>query len=86
MILTINSPQELYQIINEVKIQNPLITNFMGVMYLSINGCPCDADKHWENAISIYKKLKECDFSKIKSYKNLTSIRFNLNGEYLFEK
>lgn len=83
--MIINSPQELYQLIKDLKIPDPIITHFMGIMYLYLLGCPCDADKHWENAVSIYKRMSEADLSILKSQKNDNILHFYLDGVLLFE-
>jgi hypothetical protein len=83
--IIINSPQDLYQSIKDLKIPDPTITHFMGIMYLYLNGCPCDADKHWESALSVYRRMNESNLSALKNQKNDSTIQFYLDGKLLFE-
>lgn len=82
--MIINSPQELYQIIKDLKISDQVVIHFLGIMYLYIYGCPCDASTNWDNAVSLYKRMNESDLSKLKLEKNCDKIEFKLDGEILF--
>lgn len=83
--LIINSPQELYQICKDLKISDPPIIHFMGIMYLYLHGCPCDAEKHWDSACLVYREMYKSDLSEFKSEKKCNKIQFNLDGKFLFE-
>lgn len=83
--MIINSPQDLYSFLKDVNTSEPDIVYFMGIMYIYLNGCPCDAEKHWNNALSVYKKLNNSDLSGIKKSKNVEFLDFYLDGEFLFK-
>jgi len=83
--MIINSPQELYQLVKDLKMSDQIVTHFMGIMYLYIHGCTCDATKNWDSAVIIYKTMKDADLSELKNEKKCDKIKFFLDNEFLFE-
>ncbi len=84
--LVVNSPQDLYQIISQVDNHSDnKIIHFMGIMHLYLHGCPCDAERHWDNLLQVYRSMGDSDLSSIKESQNCNIVQFFEEGNLLFE-
>ncbi len=83
--LVINTPHDFFNIIKDRKYSIDKITHFLGVMYLYTNGCPCDAEEHWNDLMEIYRSLDESDLSLIKNDVGCDIIQFLEDDKILFE-
>ncbi len=83
--LVINSPQDLFNLLRNKTYQIDKVTHFKGIMFLFTNGCPCDAEKHWESLLGVYRSFGESDLSPIKKDNDCTLIQFFEDGQLLFE-
>jgi len=83
--IVVNSPQDFYQIIGGINYPDSKITQFVGIMHLYLHGCPCDAERHWDNLLEVYRSLDQADLSHIKLTQNCDIVQFFENGNLLFE-
>jgi hypothetical protein len=84
--LIINSPQEFYKIIKENNLTKQNIIPFLDRVDLFLNGCPCEAELHWEQTLQEYRKLSQIDLSHVKESIGCTSLEFYLEGNKLFDR
>ena len=83
--LNINSPQEFYNILKNSNNQNPQLIPFMDRIELFLYGCPCEAETHWEQSVSEYKKLSSLNLYYLKDIIGCQYINFYLDSTKLFE-
>lgn len=84
-ILRIDSAHQLYNILGERSDEFKSFIPFIDRMELFLYGCPCDAEMHWDQAISEYKKVITMDLKNLKDKIGCTSIHFYLDDELIGE-
>jgi hypothetical protein len=80
----INSPQEFYNLIKDIELDNSIIP-FFDRMELFLYGCACESENYWNQAVNEYKKLKNSNFNTIKEIIGESKISFYLEDLFLFE-
>lgn len=73
--LIVSSINQIYKILKErpnIVMLSRHLTNFRDVMFLYINGCPCDKKKNLKRANQLYTDMSKVDISVVK--KLLTSL------------
>lgn len=83
--LIINSPHDLFNILRDKIYPIDKVTHFRGIMFLYTNGCPCDAQKHWDRLLEVYRTFGESDLTLIKKDNDCSIIQFFEDGNLLFE-
>jgi hypothetical protein len=85
-ILIIKSPQHFFKVIKDFNIDYIKLVPFMDRVDLFLNGCPCDAETHWEQSLIEYKNISKIDLTEVKSVIGCTSIHFFIEEDKIFEK
>jgi hypothetical protein len=83
--LKCSSPVELFNFVNDIDDESGFIVPFMDKVDLYLNGCPCNADEHWEQSIHEYKLLLQFDFSNIKQKLQCDTIQLFLEEQLIGE-
>lgn len=78
----ISSPNQLYNIIKDLKIEDPILKKFKDHMFQFFNGCSCNAESNWNAAVVMYKLLNRSE--SLKSIVGATSIEIYLDQVRLF--
>jgi hypothetical protein len=82
--LVIKSPQQLYNIVKDIKDRDNSILPFIDRIELFLYGCPCEAENYWMQTLTEYKKLNNCDLSFIKRKFECDYIQIYLDDSLLF--
>lgn len=82
--LVINSPQQLYNIVKNIKNRDNSILPFIDRIELFLYGCTCEAENYWIQTLTEYKKLNACDLSFLKENTQSDIIHIYLDNSLLF--
>jgi len=82
--LVIKSPQQLYNIVKNIKNRDNSILPFIDRIELFLYGCPCEAENYWIQTLTEYKKLNACDLSFLKENAQCDIIHIYLDDSLLF--
>lgn len=82
--LVIKSPQQLYNIIKDIKDKDNSILPFIDRIELFLHGCPCEAENYWTQTLTEYRRLNTCDLSFIKKKIECDYIQIYLDNSLLF--
>lgn len=82
--LVIKSPQQLYNIVKNIKNRDNSILPFIDRIELFLYGCPCESENYWLQTLTEYKKLNMCDLSFLKDNVQCDAIHIYLDDSLLF--
>jgi hypothetical protein len=82
-ILEVQTPMELFEIIQSLNDDSGFIVPFLDKADLFLNGCSCEAETYWDQMIHEYKLLPKFDFTSIKNELQCDVIRLHLNDEFM---
>jgi hypothetical protein len=87
--MEINSSKEFYDILNQnTDLLNDELKIFRDLFYLSLHGCPCNADGNLSEANKIYLNLENLNLGPLESLKKrleIESMIFFSEGDKFFE-
>lgn len=80
----VSSPNSFYSYIKDLNISDPIVQKFKDHMFQFLYGCSCNAEKNWDSAMDIYKKLNQYQVPNTKELLEAENIDFYLDQEFLF--
>lgn len=80
----ISSPNLFYSNIKNFDVSDPTVKKFKDHMFQFFNGCSCNAEKNWDQALRIYKSFNTQQIQDIKMNLGVEYLDFYLDAEFLF--